>query len=192
MKGSEVVQEWCGLQKAKNMIFWSFLLVIQNCVVIEGVYWTNVGSYKCYQNFCRTKNLYDMRVAPENLSAVNASIVLGYGNRSVISGLKNIDVNRMVFQYSPTLLLVWQDYRLKAIDHNNTDFLALQRALYQNTKVFWYPEISVLNDIDDKNTAAISKLGKHTGKKLQSSGKLEFKSRKIYYCRNLYQISRGS
>ena len=169
------------------MTFWSLLLVIlHNCVVIEGS-WTNVGSYKCYQNFCKGK--YDVRLAPENLSTVNASIVLGYGNRSVISDLKSIDVNRMVFQYSPRLVLVWQDYRLKVIDHNNTDFLALERAIYQN-KVFWTPEISVFNDIDDKNNAATSKFGKHTGKKLQSTGNLEFLSpRKLLLQKSLSNLT---
>ena len=169
------------------MTFWSLLLVIHNCVVIEGVSWTNVGNYKCYQNFC--KGMYDVRLAPENLSTVNANIVLGYGNRSVISDLKSIDVNRMVFQYSPRLVLVWQDYRLKVIDHNNTDFLALERAIYQN-KVFWTPEISVFNDIDDKNNAATSKFGKHTGKKLQSTGNLEFLSpRKLLLQKSLSNLT---
>ena len=79
--------------------------------------------------------------------SVFVNIVLAFGNKTYANDdLKNIDVHKMVLHYAPTLIISWQDPRLKAYNQNNTKLRQVDTV--KLSRLVWTPEITISNQID--------------------------------------------
>ena len=107
---------------------------------------TKNANYSCHEFFCTTAKYSTLEALNESFS-VFVNIVFAIGNKTYAKDdLKNINVHKMVLHYAPTLIISWQDPRLKAYNQNNTKLRQVDTG--KLSRLVWTPEITISNQID--------------------------------------------